>query len=126
MPIYEYKAEDRAEACDICRDGFETYQKISEDALSSCSGCGGKIRKAVSLCRSAVVETSQEHMIVDNRITEYERSGRFSHAAELADKQAERTRDKNLRSRALDNFKKAGYDTTVMEKHAKSDRQLSD
>ncbi|MCP4626082.1 MAG: hypothetical protein GY850_21605, partial [bacterium] len=102
MPIYEYKAEDRKDACGVCCDGFETYQKISEDVLSSCSCCGGKIRKTVSLCRSIVVETFEEHAVVNNRITEYERSGCWSHAAELADKQAERTRDKNLKSRALD------------------------
>jgi hypothetical protein len=33
----------------------------------------------------------------------------YSHAAELADKEAEKTRREDLRSRALDDYKKAGY-----------------
>jgi len=33
----------------------------------------------------------------------------YSHAAELADKEAERTSREDLKTRALDNYKKAGY-----------------
>ncbi len=121
MPIYEYKAEDDEKACDNCRNAFEIFQKISDDQLSSCSHCGGKIKKTVSLCQSAVVVTSSEHVIVSNRIKEYEKSGRWSHAAELADKQADKIQNKNLKIRALDNFEKAGYDANMLEKHSKSD-----
>jgi hypothetical protein len=34
----------------------------------------------------------------------------WSHAAELADKHSETTGDGSLKTRALDNYKKAGYD----------------
>jgi hypothetical protein len=37
------------------------------------------------------------------------RSGKWSHAAELADKQAEKTKREDLKTRALENYKKAGY-----------------
>jgi hypothetical protein len=65
------------------------------------------------------METSEEHVGVTKKITEYERSGRYSHAAELADIQAEKIKDKNLKTRALDNYKKAGYDTDSLAKHAR-------
>ena len=43
----------------------------------------------------------------------------WSHAAELADTHSERTRDAGLRTRALDNYEKAGYDTRSLSKHDK-------
>jgi hypothetical protein len=45
----------------------------------------------------------------------------WSHAAELADKHSEKTNDKGLKMRALDNYKKAGYDADSLAKHVKSD-----
>jgi hypothetical protein len=44
----------------------------------------------------------------------------WSHAAELADKHSEKTKDKSLRMRALDDYKKAGYDVDTLSKHANS------
>lgn len=43
----------------------------------------------------------------------------WSHAAELADKHSEKVKDEGLKLRALDNFKKAGYDADSLAKHAK-------
>ena len=65
------------------------------------------------------MEASEEHVSVSNKITEYEKSGRWSHAAELADKHSENVKDKGLKARALDNYKKAGYDADSLAKHAK-------
>ena len=45
----------------------------------------------------------------------------WSHAAELADKQSEKTRDKNLKTRALENYKQAGYDADALSRHSKPD-----
>jgi hypothetical protein len=56
-----------------------------------------------------VVESSPEQNRAEKKIKEYEQSGRWSHAAELADKRAEKTQDASLRDRALENYKKAGY-----------------
>jgi len=42
MPIYEYK-------CLGCDAHFEKRQSVSEDALSVCEKCGGKLEKQVSL-----------------------------------------------------------------------------
>ena len=67
------------------------------------------------------METSEEHVSVSNKITEYEKSGMWSHAAELADKHSENIKDKSLKTRALENYKKAGYDADTLAKRAKLD-----
>ena len=67
------------------------------------------------------MEKSEEHTSVENKIKDYERSGMWSHAAELADKHSEKTKDKNLKIRALENYKKAGYNADSLSKHAKLD-----
>jgi len=56
---------------------------------------------------------------VEKEIKEYERAGMWSHAAELADSHSEKTKDKGLKLRALDNYKKAGYDADSLAGHAK-------
>ncbi|CAN5329709.1 hypothetical protein BH09ACT11_BH09ACT11_17550 [soil metagenome] len=38
MPTYQY-------ACTECGHGFEQYQAFSEDALTICPECGGRLRK---------------------------------------------------------------------------------
>ena len=119
MPIYEYQALSSEKACDKCRNGFEILQQLQDRPLTNCRHCGNKVKKIISWCRSAVVETSEEHISVSNKITEYEKSGMWSHAAELADKHSETVKDSGLKARALDNYKKAGYDADSLAKHAK-------
>lgn len=43
MPIYEYK-------CTNCGKCFEHIQKITEEPLSLCPFCSGKVKKLVSNC----------------------------------------------------------------------------
>jgi len=43
VPIYEYQCLD----CEKC---FEHMQKITEEPLSSCPFCSGKVKKLVSNC----------------------------------------------------------------------------
>jgi putative FmdB family regulatory protein len=119
MPIYEYQALTPEGACKKCRNGFEILQHIHEMPLTACLHCGHRVKKIISWCHSAIVETSGEHVSLTNKITDYEKSGRWSHAAELADKHSEKTKDKSLKMRALDNYKKAGYDTDSLARHAK-------
>jgi hypothetical protein len=45
----------------------------------------------------------------DRKIKEYEKERKWSHAAELADKEAEKTKRNDLKTRALEDYKKAGY-----------------
>jgi len=87
--------------------------------IKTCPECGGRIKKIISWCHSAVMETSEEVVKVQKNVSDFEKAGMWSHAAELADKQSEKTRDTTLRMRALDNYKKAGYDVDTLAKHAK-------
>ena len=119
MPIYEYYAFNPSNSCPKCREGFEFFQEINEKPLSACPYCGKKVKKTISWCHSAVMEKSEEHARVEKKINEYEKSGMWSHAAELADKHSEKTKEKGLKIRALENYKRAGYDADALSKHDK-------
>ena len=121
MPIYEYEAVNPGKACPTCRGRFETIQSLNEKPIKACPRCGNRVKKVVSLCHAAVAETSGESAMVERQVKDYESAGMWSHAAELADKHSEKTKDKALKMRALDNYKKAGYDADSLDKHAKRD-----
>jgi hypothetical protein len=89
---------------------MEVFQRLGEPVVQACPECGERVRKVVSWCRAAVVERSEHDVRVEGRVQSYEREGMWSHAAELADKHSETTGDGSLKTRALDNYKKAGYD----------------
>ncbi len=109
MPIYEYQAESPDQGCSRCRESFEYIQGIDETPLSHCLNCGKRVKRVISLCHAAVVDPSPEHIRVERKITEYEKAGLYSHAAELADIHSHKIKDKRLKDRALENYKKAGY-----------------
>ncbi|MDY6879017.1 MAG: zinc ribbon domain-containing protein [Desulfatiglans sp.] len=121
MPIYEYESLYLDKGCDRCSSRFEIIQGMNEEPLSVCPHCGAEVRKVISWCRAAVVETSDEHIQVEKQVSEYESHGMWSHAAELADKHSEEIKDKGMKTRALDNYKKAGYELGMLEKHSKND-----
>ncbi len=118
MPLYEYQAHEPGRSCPKCASRFEVLQSLQEPPLSSCPECGSPVKKLLSLCRAAVVEPSEERVRVERRVKDYEREGMWSHAAELADKHAEKAKDPELRSRALDDYRKAGYNADTLAKHA--------
>jgi putative FmdB family regulatory protein len=115
MPIYEYQAEIPEKGCEICREGFEYIQGIGESPFSDCPNCGKRVKRIISWCHAAIIDPSTEHSRVEGKITEYEKAGQYSHAAELADKHSHKSKDKLLKERALENYKKAGYkfDSTI-------------
>ncbi|MBW1998792.1 MAG: zinc ribbon domain-containing protein [Deltaproteobacteria bacterium] len=121
MPIYEYQAVDPRKSCPRCLNSFEVLQDLEEKPVTTCPECGNKVRKLISWCHSAVMETSEDTLRVEKKIKVYESEGMWSHAAELADKHSEKIKDKSLKLRALDNYKKAGYDTDSLAKHASLD-----
>lgn len=123
MPIYEYQSLTPETACPDCRDGFEVYQKMSEEPLAACRNCLNPVKKIISWCHSAVMDESPEHTIAKNKIKTYEKSGMWSHAAELADKHSEKIEDNGLKTRALENYKKAGYDADSLARHGKSNKK---
>jgi len=101
MPIYEYRATGKG--CDYCRDGFEIKQRIDSKPLSKCPKCQAPIRRLMSRFRTLVAETPGKAPATEKKIREFEKDGRWSHAAELADKSG-------LEDRARENYKKAGYE----------------
>ena len=118
MPIYEYLAKNPGKSCRHCDKPFEVLQAVKDDPLRSCPECGRAVKRIISWCRSNVMESPEEGRRVESKIRDYEASGMWSHAAELADKHSEKTKDKSLRMRALDNYSKAGYDKDTLSKHA--------
>lgn len=119
MPIYEYESLVSDKGCEKCAERFEIIQGIREEPLSHCPHCGQKVRKVMSRCRVAIEEPSTEQVSVEKKIKDYEKQGMWSHAAELADKQSEKAKNKGMKVRALENYKKAGYDVATLEKHSK-------
>jgi putative FmdB family regulatory protein len=118
MPIYEYEPLDPRKACKRCAGRFEVIQTMDDPPLVVCPACGQPVRKVISWCRAAIMETPEAHRRVNRTIAEYEKAGMWSHAAELADTHSEKAGDSDLKMRALDNYKKAGYDLGTLEKHA--------
>ena len=100
MPIYEYRATGKG--CDYCRGGFEIKQRIYAKPLSKCPKCQAPIRRLMSRFRTLVAETSDGASATERKIREFEREGKWSHAAEIADKSG-------LEDRARENYKKAGH-----------------
>ena len=107
MPTYAYRAADSDKSCDYCRQGFEVIQRMTDAALTLCPQCKSPISRV--LFAPAVVIKGSPLTKTDRKIRNYEKDGKWSHAAELADKEAEKTKRKDLKTRALEDYKKAGY-----------------
>ena len=107
MPTYRYEAVSPKEGCDHCEAGFEIIQRMTEPSLTSCPRCKRPVRR-VLFPPSFVIKGGPVTQ-TDRKIREYEKQGQWSHAAELADKEAEKTKREDLKTRALDDYKKAGY-----------------
>ncbi len=46
MPIYEYKHTDKRG--ETCEEAFETFQRMSEDALTKCPVCSKPVQRLIS------------------------------------------------------------------------------
>ncbi len=114
VPTYAYRAIDLRKSCQKCREGFEVVQRMTEAPLATCPECKNAIRRV--LFPPSLVIKGSPVTEVDKKIREYEREGKWSHAAELADKEAEKTKREDLRVRALEDYKKAGYDFDKYDK----------
>ncbi len=109
MPIYEYQELKPGEGCLRCRIPFEVIQDLKEAPLVRCPACGIRVKKIISRCAGVVVETPEETKRAVRQIRDYEQSGMWSHAAELADTLAEKAKDADLKTRAVENYHKAGH-----------------
>ena len=107
MPTYAYQASLPQKSCNHCRSGFEVIQRITDPPWTSCPHCKNPIHRV--LFPPSFVIKGRPVTETDRKIKAYEKEGKWSHAAELADKEAEKTKREDLKTRALDNYKKAGY-----------------
>ena len=87
---------------------------MTEPPLTHCPSCKNPIYRV--LFAPSVVIKGTPIAETEKKIKEYEKDGKWSHAAELADKEAEKTKRKDLRTRALEDYKKAGYDFDQYDK----------
>jgi putative FmdB family regulatory protein len=60
MPLYEYQVMEGHEGCDTCRDGFEKWQKMKDDALTQCPTCGAPIHRLIFAQSIATPKTPAE------------------------------------------------------------------
>ena len=109
MPIYEYEAKDPGGECGKCSSVFEVIQRISDPPLTACPECQKEIRRRISRPRVILPGSARGNDEVEQKVAEYERKGMYSHAAELADKESEKPEKAPLKERAMEDYKKAGY-----------------
>ena len=110
MPIYEYQPQNPERSCPRCRQGIEVLHLSPRDHRQTCPSCGAPLRRVISRVGVVIKDASPADRQVEGQIRGYEQEGKWSHAAELADKQAEAKGDSGLKERAMNNYKKAGYD----------------
>ena len=110
MPIYEYEAKFSGGKCRKCSGVFEALQRISDSPLASCPECGREVRRRISRPRVILPGSARGEDETEKRVADYERQGMYSHAAELADKESEKPEKARLKERAMEDYRKAGYD----------------
>ncbi|MBM4331653.1 MAG: zinc ribbon domain-containing protein [Deltaproteobacteria bacterium] len=110
MPIYEYEAASTGRRCKKCALTFEVIQRLSDPPLNSCPECSQGIRRKISRPRVILPGSARGTDEIEQKVAEYERQGMYSHAAELADKESEKPEKTHLKERAMEDYKKAGYD----------------
>ncbi|NKI36031.1 zinc ribbon domain-containing protein [Wenzhouxiangella sp. XN79A] len=76
MPFYEYRATS-ADGCRHCRDGFTKLQKLAEEPLDACPGCGAPVERVIS---APQVVSGKAHMqrpdnIEKHGFTQYKKIG---------------------------------------------------
>ncbi len=107
MPIYEYRIVNGQKGCKRCQTGVELIQAIHDEPVRRCPQCRAPVVRVFSATNFRIRGGGPSP--VEEKIGDYEKKGMYSHAAELADKEAEKTNREDLKARALDDYKKAGY-----------------
>ena len=69
MPTYEYQAVDQKQACEHCRQRFETRQSMNDKPLNRCPRCGGQVERVISLCSVSTAQ-SVKSMLGDKNLKE--------------------------------------------------------
>lgn len=48
MPVYEYRASEKANGCPFCRNGFSEFQGLSQPPVRTCPKCEAPVQKVIS------------------------------------------------------------------------------
>jgi putative FmdB family regulatory protein len=70
MPLYTYRAKDAEKSCPYCHDLFETLQRMSEEALTTCPECGTPV---VRVMHGAAVmqQKSTKQLLSDDNLRKH-------------------------------------------------------
>ncbi|MEO8459021.1 MAG: zinc ribbon domain-containing protein [Dokdonella sp.] len=76
MPIYRYASEHPG--CDVCREGIEILQKLSDPPLIACPECGAEVRRVLSAPQvvSGEAHRLKESHVAKHGFTQYRRAGK--------------------------------------------------
>lgn len=66
MPFYTYRAREPEKSCDYCREGFETMQKIREEALETCPECENLIVRIMHAAAQGKDNSTQKMLSDEN------------------------------------------------------------
>ncbi|GAB4192103.1 MAG: hypothetical protein Tsb002_21500 [Wenzhouxiangellaceae bacterium] len=76
MPIYEYQPQG-ADSCEVCANGFELLERLSDEPLAHCLACKNPVRRVISAPR---LNSSNADLNPDNLgkkgFTQYRRIGK--------------------------------------------------
>ena len=70
MPTYEYRTKDSKKSCSKCAKGFEFVQRMSDEALAACPGCGSPVERVFSVF-SMTVSTSTKKLLSDKNLQKH-------------------------------------------------------
>ena len=120
MPLYEYE-------CDNCGHRFERIQKFSDDLVSACPLCDGKVRKLVS---SPAIQFKGTGWYVTDYADKPRsggdiESGRESSGDKDAEKQASKKEDAGTKKSATTNASDLKTKSTPEKKSGKSSSTAS-
>lgn len=76
MPIYEYEAVDTAKSCEYCKNGFEHFQKSTDELLTNCPSCGAPVKKRISLPNVGASKTGFDRRAHEAGFHKLQRTGK--------------------------------------------------
>lgn len=73
MPTYLYAPT--AGHCEQCRNGFEVFQRMSEDRLTACPACGQPCERRITAVALGGKYSTSNAKVKDLGMTKYQKAG---------------------------------------------------
>lgn len=76
MPIYMYQADEAAQSCEFCVEGFEFMPRTSEVTLERCPKCRAAVHRVMSAVNvgSSEAEKLKDHNVAKAGFSIYRKS----------------------------------------------------